>query len=273
MAGKKPESKDFTISEKQKGQRQAQKRGNIPQKDWKILCTKSGNRCAMPDCRKILTKNKKMNDPHSMLGEAAHIKGRNPNSARYDEKMTEKERDSYENLILVCRNCHKVMDDQPSFYAVEKLLQIKKNHEKWVIDSTGKEAINVTFEELDLVTKHLAFGKFNQNDSYTILPPKEKIMKNELSGETEQLITMGLTKVKHVAEFIGSSPDIHLGDRLKERFVSEYKKLLNEEGLKGDALFMALLDFASGGKDDFKIRAAGLGVLVYLFEKCEVFEK
>ena len=84
---------------------------------------------------------------------------------------------------------------------------------------------------------------------------------------------MGLTQAKHVAEFIGNSPDAHFGDRLKEGFVSEYKRLLNEDGLKGDDLFSALLDFASAGKGEFRIRAAGLGVLVYLFEKCEVFEK
>ena len=216
-----------------------------------ILCTKSGNRCAMPKCRKILIKDKKSNDPPSILGEAAHIKGKTPDSARYDETMTQKERASYENLIFVCRNCHKVMDDQPDFYTVEKLHQIKRDHEKWVIDSTGKEAINVTFAELDSVTKHLASGEFNQSDSYTILPPKEKIMKNRLSGETEKLITMGLTQAKHVAEFIGNSPDVNFGDRLKEGFVSEYKRLLNEEGLEGDDLFMALLDFASARKRRF----------------------
>ena len=160
MSGKKPEHKDPIIRNKQEDHRKRQKRGSISQKDLKILCTRSGNRCAMPECKKILIENKKLNDTYSIIGEAAHINGKSPNSARYDGKMTEKERDSYDNLILVCRNCHKAIDDQPSFYTAEKLHQIKEDHERWIIESTGKEAINVTFAELDLVTKHLASGKF-----------------------------------------------------------------------------------------------------------------
>lgn len=53
----------------------------------------------------------------------------------------------------------------------------------------------------------------------------------------------------------------------------EYERLKNAELMSGDELFNGLLDFASLGATDFKQRAAGLTVLVYLFEKCEVFEK
>jgi len=84
---------------------------------------------------------------------------------------------------------------------------------------------------------------------------------------------MGMTQVKQVAEFIDKCPDVYFGERLKERFVLEYNKLLDEENLEGDDLFNSLLDFASQGTTEFTQRAAGLAVLVYLFERCEVFEK
>lgn len=245
----------------------------IPTKDWKILCSKSGCRCAIPTCHKELVVNKTENDQNSIIGVGAHIKGEKPNSARYDTNMTDKERNCYENLIFVCGNCHKVIDDQPKTYTVEKLHEIKQNHEKWIIESTEKEIINVTFSELSVVTKYLVSGQFTPSESYTIIPPKEKINKNELSATTEQLITMGLTQVRQVAHFIDNCPDLEFGERLKQGFVSEYEKLRNEDGLKGDDLFNALLEFASGDSNDFKNRAAGLTVLVYLFEKCEVFEK
>jgi len=93
-----------------------------------------------------------------------------------------------------------------------------------------------------------------------------------LSSSTERLITMGLTQVKQVEKFIDDSPDINFGDRLKSGFVSEYEKL-KLGGLNGDDLFIALLEFAQGSNNDLKLRAAGLAVLVYLFESCEVFEK
>ena len=62
---------------------------------------------------------------------------------------------------------------------------------------------------------------------------------------------------------------MQFGMRLKAGFVSEYKRLL-EGGLKGDLLFMSLVRFAAGRSGN---ESAGLVVLVYLFESCEVFEK
>ena len=245
----------------------------IPIRDWKILCSKSGGRCAISTCHKELVVNKTEKDKNSLIGVGAHIKGEKPDSARYEDGMTDKERNCYDNLIFVCGNCHKVIDDQPNTYTVEKLHEIKMTHEKWIIESTEKEVINVTFSELRGVTKYLISGQFTPSDSYTIIPPKEKIRKNNLSSTTEQLITMGLTQVRQVAHFIDNSPDVEFGERLKQGFVSEYEKILNGDKLKGDDLFNALLDFASGNNNDFKNRAAALSILVYLFEKCEVFEK
>src|SRR3989338_2807914 len=148
---------------------------NIPQKDLKILCTRSGNRCAMPECRKVLVVNAKDGDKESLVAQMAHIKGEKPTSPRYDSAMTDAQRNSYENLILVCNNCHKMIDDQWNTYTVQKLNAIKKSHENWIVISTEKEVINVTFAELSVVTKYLAAGQFTLSDSYTIIPPKEKI--------------------------------------------------------------------------------------------------
>ncbi|PKP60386.1 MAG: HNH endonuclease [Candidatus Altiarchaeales archaeon HGW-Altiarchaeales-1] len=246
---------------------------NIPLTDIKILCIRSGNRCAFPGCNTILVQNSTQFDKESIIGEITHIKGKRPGSARYDPAMSDKERNSYNNLILLCNNHHQLIDDQKMTYTIEKLHAIKNQHEKWVIESRDKEVINVTFSELNVVTKYLVSGQVILDDSYTIIPPKEKIKKNELSSTTEQSITIGLIQVKQVSQFIDKCPDIEFGERLKQGFVTEYKRLKNEECLKGDDLFNALLDFASGGNNDFIYKAAGLSVLVYLFEKCEVFEK
>ena len=247
--------------------------GKISVKDQKILCLNSGNRCAMPECHKGLVIPKTGNDPASIIGIIAHIKGENPTSARYDPEMTDKERNCYDNLILVCSDCHKMIDDQPNTYPVEKLHKIKEEHEHWIIESTKEEVINISFAELSAVTKYLASGAYIPSDSYRLIPPKDKIRRNSLSSEIEKLITMGMIQVRQVKDFIDKCPDIEFGERLKQGFVVEYERLKNEEGLEGDDLFNGVLDFASGGSNDFKNRAAGLTILVYLFEKCEVFEK
>lgn len=247
--------------------------GNIKEKDKKIVCIRSGNRCAMPDCRRELVVDSSGNDDPSIVGVLAHIKGENPGSARYDSKMSNDDRNIHENLSFVCANCHKKIDDQPQTYTVEKLYEIKKEHENWIRECTKNEIVNVTFAELNVVTRYLVSGHYEPTSSFQVVPPPDKIKKNRLSREVEALIRMGTIQANQVADYIDKAPDIDFGECLKEGFVKEYEKLKNEEQLDGDDLFMALLDFASGGSNDFKKKAAGLAVLVYLFEKCEVFEK
>ncbi|MFD0084197.1 hypothetical protein [Priestia megaterium] len=43
--------------------------------------------------------------------------------------------DSYENLILLCRIHHKLIDDQYQTYDAELLHRLKSNHEKWISDN------------------------------------------------------------------------------------------------------------------------------------------
>lgn len=246
---------------------------DIKPKDYKILCTKSGNRCAMPDCRKILVVDATANDPASLVAMRSHIKGEKHGSARYDANMSDKERNAHSNLILVCPSCHKKIDDQPNTYTVEELCKIKQEHENWIVASTEQAVVDVTFAELSVVAKYIASGRASTSDSLTLIPPKDKIQKNGLSNTIEQLIIMGMIQVKQVADFVNRCPDIEFGDRLSQGFVMEYERLKNTEMMSGDELFNGLLDFASAGAVDFKQRAAGLTVLVYLFEKCEVFEK
>lgn len=243
--------------------------------DWKILCAKSGNRCALPNCRTILVEDATKTDGASLIAEAAHIKGENPGSARYDASMTDEERNCCKNRILLCPSCHTKIDKQQNAYPVELLQRYKTEHEAWIIESTKNEVINISFSELDVVTKHLIALPGIRSDSLTLIPPKEKIVKNGLSSSIEKMILMGMTQVKQVANFVEkiTAIDSDFTNRLINGFVLEYERLHNKEGIRGDDLFESLLEFSCGGSNDFKQKAAGLSVLVYLFEKCEVFEK
>lgn len=247
---------------------------NMEKKDWKILCTKSGNRCALPNCRAILVEDATKTDGASLIAEAAHIKGENHGSARYDASMTDEERNSYENRILLCPSCHTKIDKQPNTYPVELLQRYKTEHEAWIIESTKNEVINISFAELDIVTKHLIANQGIRSDSLTLIPLKAKIAKNGLSNPVERMVLIGMTQVKQVANFVEqiTAIDSDFTNRLINGFVLEYKRL-HEAGIRGDELFEQLIEFSCGGSGDFKQRAAGISVLVYLFEKCEVFEK
>ena len=61
-------------------------------------------------------------------------------------------------------------------------------------------------------------------------------------------------------------------EKLKAGFLSEYDRL-KAIGYSGDSLFFCLFDFAGGKHSEHIKRAAGLAVLAYLFQICEVFEK
>jgi hypothetical protein len=239
-----------------------------PQSDVKILYGLAAGRCAFPGCRReLILKN------HKQIGKIAHIVGHSNEGPRGEANYPREKLDTYDNWILLCPTCHDIVDAQDSTSTTQILRQIKADHEKWVREQTKCAVINITFAELSIVTKYLVSGQAVLGGSLTVIPPKEKIKKNALSSSVEQLITMGMTQVRQVGEFIAKCPDIDFGERLKQGFVMEYERLKNEEKLKSDDLFYALLDFASNQDSDFRNRAAGLAVLVYLFEKCEVFEK
>ncbi|MCI0390525.1 MAG: hypothetical protein MOB07_17410 [Acidobacteria bacterium] len=68
-------------------------------------------------------------DDESVIGDECHIISRQPNGPRHDPNYTENQLDAYENLILLCRVHHKMIDDQHETYTVGILSQIKSNHE------------------------------------------------------------------------------------------------------------------------------------------------
>src|SRR6266700_512117 len=85
----------------------------ISLKTHKLLWGHSGNKCAIPDCRKELIIDETETDDESIIGDEAHIIAKNSDGARGENEMVLEDRDKYANLILLCRIHHKVIDDQP----------------------------------------------------------------------------------------------------------------------------------------------------------------
>jgi hypothetical protein len=92
-------------------------------RDVKRLFAASGNRCAFPKC------NLHIAIGTELIGEICHIRGRRPNSPRHDPQQTDSDRHAFENLILLCANHHKVIDDDEVSYPVARLQKIKADHE------------------------------------------------------------------------------------------------------------------------------------------------
>ena len=243
---------------------------NISQGTIKVLWGKSGGKCAK--CRRdIILEKDESNFYH--IAKQAHIAGLNPGSARYDSDMTDEERNSVNNIILLCPTCHDIIDENRDEYTVSKLKEIKKEHEEWVDEQLTSSMPQVTFAELEVITKYLVSAPLRKSEeNLTVVPPGEKIRKNNLSDEIANLITKGMIGVEQVKEYLNKNLDPEFSERLKNGFVEKYLEL-KTENLSGDEIFFGMLNFASNNSSDFSKQAAALTVLTYYFEICEVFER
>lgn len=94
----------------------------ITDKTRKILWAKSGKRCAI--CKTELIMNSKSIN-NIIVGDECHIISKQKNGPRYNPDHGIKH-DNYENLILLCKTHHILIDNDQEEYSVEKLKKIKK---------------------------------------------------------------------------------------------------------------------------------------------------
>jgi hypothetical protein len=110
----------------------------VPVREQRILAQRSGNRCAFPGCCRPLTAGDSPLDGTVILGEIAHIIAESPEGPRGDSPLMLVERNKYDNLILLCNVHHQLIDDQPQTYPIERLQQMKRDHELWVERILGR---------------------------------------------------------------------------------------------------------------------------------------
>lgn len=107
------------------------------------LAKRSANRCANPDCGAVTSG--PTDDPNRAVnvGEAAHIYGANPGSARYNPGMTSVERSAITNAIWLCGNCHKLIDDDPLRHPAGLMFEWQRSHESRIAEQVGKVAAEI----------------------------------------------------------------------------------------------------------------------------------
>jgi len=110
----------------------------ITDKTRKVLWGRSGNLCAF--CKEHLVVDASAADPESVVGDECHIISGAPNGPRHDPTLASDEIDDINNLILLCRVHHKLVDDQAETFTASTLQQLKANHERWVKDRLGTQS-------------------------------------------------------------------------------------------------------------------------------------
>jgi hypothetical protein len=159
----------------------------------KRLFAVSGNLCAFPKCNTPLV------DPQSgsIVGEICHIKGDKKNgAARYDKNQSDKERQGFANLFLLCNVHHKIVDDDEVSYTVERLVQMKKDHEARhkgpppVDAATAEKFVTVAITNSKIhgsvVTSHGQKGGQTAHiiNNYHGVPPGEEPLRLECKVDT-----------------------------------------------------------------------------------------
>lgn len=138
----------------------------ISDRESKVLWGKAAGRCSMPDCKKELTLKKELADGIILFGEMCHIVGEKNSfdSPRGLNDISLEDRNKYNNLILLCSNHHTIIDKDEENYTIEKLHEIKENHEKWVEENLqGKSNPLTEFYSMVInsMEKHLMFNRWN----------------------------------------------------------------------------------------------------------------
>lgn len=129
---------------------------NIKPTIEKCLWGISAGRCEFQGCNKYLGEHLLTKETGN-FGEKAHIEAVNKGGARFKELMMENDLNSSENIMLLCPTCHKLIDEHPNEYSVERLREMKRKHEWRIYQVTAVDDIQTS----------LIFNYFSKINDYS----------------------------------------------------------------------------------------------------------
>ena len=111
---------------------------SITKRERKILWARAGNRCSYR-YEDVVCDKELINTDGVIIGEECHIVGRNKSAARYTVNF--KDKNKYSNLILMCPEHHKLIDDREDIYSIDVLQEMKRLHEQTVSERINRNEI------------------------------------------------------------------------------------------------------------------------------------
>jgi hypothetical protein len=149
------------------------------QKTKNKLSKIAGSHCCNPDCRK-LTSGGSSQANVIVIGEAAHIYGARPGSARFKLDMADVGRADITNGIWLCSNCHKMIDDDELNYPADLLFNWVREHAAYTSEQirTGGSIARSEYHR-DLLAKYEVLS----NSAKRIIVEKPKFWEGLLTLE------------------------------------------------------------------------------------------
>lgn len=109
-------------------------RVKLVEADRRHIIARSGGRCNK--CRKQLFLENEFGEK-ARLGDDAHIVAASEDGPRGRSDLDAQGRASSQNVMLLCKNCHAEIDQQPKQFPIETILLMRKDHYNWVEDCLG----------------------------------------------------------------------------------------------------------------------------------------
>ena len=155
------------------GEENIMNRKTIKEITIKRLYALSQNKCAFPNCEQQI-----FNEEGDNISNICHIEGAKEGSQRYNPNSNDEYRRTFENLILLCPNHHKETDNI-NIYTVDKLKEIKKNHESKMLSTMNiSKNPSILNEVINLLSNQLSDKEIESSNN----PPniEKKITHNRI---------------------------------------------------------------------------------------------
>lgn len=146
-----------------------------------------------------------------LIAEMAHVFAANDTGPRAAPDLSKEERGAFENLIMLCANCHTMVDKAPDAYPVEAMLRWKREHADKVLSLFGavkfarREDVREVVEPL-LLENQSIFKHFGPHIADAINPEsgaaekwKRKMLTRILPNSKRMLAILGANR--HLLNF------------------------------------------------------------------------
>ncbi len=180
-----------------------------------MLWGRSANRCAL--CKDELVSDPAVAvDREAVTGEEAHIVSRSASGPRGGQLAADLI-DEYANLVLLCRNHHRQVDEQSAYFSIARLHCMKANHEGWVRRKLSTTWPGFHWSLSDTASVKLCLVTTGQELLRLVTDGFEFVFET-VEPENEEEAAMIADVIQDLHDFSDIWQDLGAGDRVREGF-------------------------------------------------------
>lgn len=133
-----------------------------------------------------------------------------------------------------------------------------------------------SFDQLDFAQLRPVVEEIAKVEAHPLIPLSDppsltKLEKNSLDSDSTAFLQIGRRRVKLVEEYFAQHHDPSLADQIAKAMQVQYQMLV-ETGFESNEILVKLQHFAGWGHRDSSYDAAVLAVIMYFFDRCDIFE-